>query len=384
LVNYDYINWCFYWIKTLFYPNCDNITIYLTIYDKKGEVNVKKMLFTVATTAVISTSFATQALANTHKVEPGDTLWSISKKYDVSIPELKQMNKLKNSVIFPKQQLIMTKNSPPSAPINTKPANPSIDAGSKTYSVKPGDTLIRIANAHSISLADLKKWNQISSHIIYPGQKLTVSVSSEEDTTTVNHESENRESATSKPTPESVRYQVIPGDTLYKISREFSVSLQELKRWNNLKSNVIYVGQKLRMENNSASIKENTEQISSESDSNKITSEAFVNLGAPYKWGGSSPSGFDCSGYIYYVYKNAGYDIKRQSSEGYFNRSYYIDKPGQGDLVFFENTYKKGISHVGIYIGDNQFIHAGDNGVEISSLNNPYWKSKFDSFKRFY
>jgi peptidoglycan DL-endopeptidase LytE len=350
---------------------------------------VKKMLFTVATTAVISTSFAAQASANTHKVEPGDTLWSISKKYDVSISELKQMNNLRNTVIFPRQQLNVTKNPTSSVPTDPKPSPPAVAEGSQTYTVKSGDTLIRIANSHSISLADLKKWNQISSHIIYPGQKLTVSASKsaqveepskkEEDTTTKN---ENNVTPVSK--PQIVLYSVKSGDTLYKISKEFSVSVQEIKQWNNLKSDVIHIGQKLELSKQKTSDSQDSEQVSAGSDSNEITSAALANLGAPYKWGGSSSSGFDCSGYIYHVFNKAGYDIKRQSSDGYFNRSYYVDKPGLGDLVFFENTYRKGISHVGIYIGDQQFIHAGDNGVEISSLNNPYWKSKFDSFKRFY
>ncbi|WP_254871191.1 LysM peptidoglycan-binding domain-containing protein [Bacillus sp. Marseille-Q1617] len=346
------------------------------------------MLFTVATTAVISASFAAQASANTHKVEPGDTLWSISKKYDVSISELKQMNNLRNTVIFPRQQLVVTKN-PASVPTDPKPSPPAVPVAEngKTYTIKSGDTLIRIANSHSISLSDLKKWNQISSHIIYPGQKLTVSASTssqvkepsktEEDTT----KNENNVPPVSK--PQNVSYSVKSGDTLYKISREFSVSVQDIKQWNNLKSDVIHIGQKLEVAKQQTSHSQDSEKVAPGPDS-EITSEALAHLGAPYKWGGSSSSGFDCSGYIYHVFNEAGYDIKRQSSEGYFNRSYYVDKPELGDLVFFENTYKKGISHVGIYIGDEQFIHAGDNGVEISSLNNPYWKSKFDSFKRFY
>ncbi|QTC40493.1 LysM peptidoglycan-binding domain-containing protein [Bacillus sp. V3] len=349
---------------------------------------MKKMLFTVATTAVISTSFAAQASANTHKVEPGDTLWSLSKKYDVSISELKQLNKLRSTVIFPRQQLIVTKNSTSSVPTDPKPSSPTVVEAGKIYTVKSGDTLIRIANSHSISLADLKKWNQISSHIIYPGQKLKVSTSASpqvEEPPKIEEDTNGNENNSAPPTPkpQNVLYSVKSGDTLYKISKEFSVSVQEIKQWNNLKSDVIHIGLKLEITKHQTSNSQESAEVSPGSDS-KITSEALAHLGAPYKWGGSSSSGFDCSGYIYYVFNKAGYDIKRQSSEGYFNRSYYVDKPELGDLVFFENTYKKGISHVGIYIGDEQFIHAGDNGVEISNLNNSYWKSKFDSFKRFY
>ncbi|XKE69228.1 C40 family peptidase [Jeotgalibacillus malaysiensis] len=112
--------------------------------------------------------------------------------------------------------------------------------------------------------------------------------------------------------------------------------------------------------------------------------EAQSHLGTPYVWGGSVPGGFDCSGFIYYVYNKAGFSTARTNAEGQHARSYEVSNPQVGDLVFFGNTYKKGISHVGIYLGGNQFIHAGDNGVEISSLNNSYWQSKFESFKRFY
>ena len=80
----------------------------------------------------------------------------------------------------------------------------------------------------------------------------------------------------------------------------------------------------------------------------------------------------------------AGLNMTRQSSESYFTQSATVSSPVIGDLVFFENTYKEGISHMGIYIGNNQFIHAGSKGVEIASLDSVYWKEHFVSFKRFH
>jgi cell wall-associated NlpC family hydrolase len=118
---------------------------------------------------------------------------------------------------------------------------------------------------------------------------------------------------------------------------------------------------------------------------NQMASNAKGLMGTRYVWGGSSLSGFDCSGFIYYVANQSGLKIGRLSADGYSSRAYYVDKPVAGDLVFFENTYKQGISHMGIYLGGNQFIHADEaHGVMISNLNSPYYTAHFDGFKRFY
>ena len=97
-----------------------------------------------------------------------------------------------------------------------------------------------------------------------------------------------------------------------------------------------------------------------------------------------STRGFDCSGFIYYVYNQAGVSIPRTNAKGFDARSYEVSKPQVGDLVFFKNTYTAGISHVGIYIGNNQFLHAGGDRVQVTSLSDSYWSKHFDSFKRLY
>ena len=121
-------------------------------------------------------------------------------------------------------------------------------------------------------------------------------------------------------------------------------------------------------------------------DAAAVTLVAKSLLGTPYVWGGNTPAGFDCSGFIYYVFNKAGFSIGRYSAQGYADRSYDVTNPVPGDLVFFKDTYTTGISHVGIYLGNNQFIQAADeiHGVIISSLTNSYYQKHFDSFGRFY
>jgi peptidoglycan endopeptidase LytE len=106
--------------------------------------------------------------------------------------------------------------------------------------------------------------------------------------------------------------------------------------------------------------------------------------GIPYVYGGNTMVGFDCSGFINFVHLQAGLKITRLSSADYFAQSAIVSNPVVGDLVFFENTYKEGISHMGIYLGNNEFIHAGSKGVEVANLESNYWKGHFVSFKRFY
>jgi len=123
-------------------------------------------------------------------------------------------------------------------------------------------------------------------------------------------------------------------------------------------------------------------QLEVEKNDTSIISHAKSYLGTPYVWGGTAPSGFDCSGYIQFLYAEQNIVIPRTVNE-IWNFSSEVSSPSVGDLVFFE-TYQAGPSHLGIYLGNNEFIHAGSsNGVEISELNgNDYWESRYLGAKR--
>lgn len=118
---------------------------------------------------------------------------------------------------------------------------------------------------------------------------------------------------------------------------------------------------------------------------NQIITEAKKYIGCPYRAGGATPSGFDCSGYVYYVLKQVGYSPAR-TPESQFNQGYSVDKGSLqiGDLVFFYGTYADRISHVGIYAGNGQFIHAPNSSstVSYSDLTSGYWAEHYYGARR--
>lgn len=112
----------------------------------------------------------------------------------------------------------------------------------------------------------------------------------------------------------------------------------------------------------------------------EIAELALLYEGFPYIYGGSSPSGFDCSGFVQYVYRNSGYEISRVCSSQYYDGEHVaMDKLCAGDIVLFSNTYMTGLSHAGIYLGDNRFIHAANaaSGVTVTDLSDSYYLSRF-------
>lgn len=103
-------------------------------------------------------------------------------------------------------------------------------------------------------------------------------------------------------------------------------------------------------------------------------------VGSPYRWGGTSPAGFDCTGFVMWVYSQFGIGLPHnEAGQLASGAAVSADDLQPGDVLVFANTYRGGLSHVGIYVGDGQFVHAADerHGVVVSNLWDGYWGPRF-------
>ena len=120
--------------------------------------------------------------------------------------------------------------------------------------------------------------------------------------------------------------------------------------------------------------------------SGNVVQAAYAFRGTRYVMGGTSRSGFDCSGFVRYILgATGGVDLPRTATEQYYHGSRIpADQLQPGDLVFFKNTYKRGISHVGIYAGQGKFIHAANahKGVRMDNLSDRYFQSHYAGARR--
>ncbi|MGX9133334.1 LysM peptidoglycan-binding domain-containing protein [Rummeliibacillus sp. JY-2-4R] len=330
---------------------------------KSTKIKVGQKLKIKSSTSASKSTTSKSTATSTYTVKRGDTLSGIGKKYGVSYKTLMSWNNLKSTNIQVGQKL-KVKGSTTTSKSTTKKST-----ATSTYTVKRGDTLSGIGKKYGVSYKTLMSWNNLKSTSIRVGQKLKVKGS----TTT-------SKSTTKKSTATST-YTVKRGDTLSGIGKKYGVSYKTLMSWNNLKSTNIRVGQKLKVKGSTKKVSNSVTTASSSSNLSKAVSIALSQQGVPYAFGGSTPSGFDCSGLIYYAYKNAGISVSRTSAAGFYSISSPTSSPKVGDLVFFKNTYKSGISHIGLYMGSGKFVSASGSKVQVSSVNESYWRSHFAGYR---
>jgi len=277
------------------------------------------------------------------------------------------------------------------------------------YSVKKGDCLLTIAKKHNVDAKLLKvKNNLTSSHELKVGQVLIIPTEGKREVP------KKVASKTSKPAPTSDTYTVKRGDNLQSVARKHGLTVAAIKEMNHLKSNRLKVGSKLLVKKPVVSVASGNKEVELEEEEDdetlaegtppvisdrwlKETQEPlgkwnspyerslFVKvvksfLGAPYRFGGDSLRGLDCSAFVRRIYQIFDIHLPRTAIEQ-AQVGVKVDRSElqEGDLVFF-NT-RRPFGHVGIYIGNNQFIHAsssrGERQVRIDRLDAPYYSKRF-------
>ncbi|KAA3602176.1 MAG: LysM peptidoglycan-binding domain-containing protein [Calditrichaeota bacterium] len=171
----------------------------------------------------------------THKVENGESLWLIARKYETTVNQIKSWNNLRNNSIKPGQQLKIGNGKKSSS--NSPSQNYSLE-NAKTHKVRNGESLWTISQKYGVSINQIKSWNGLSSSNIKIGQKLKIGTKTQSKNIT----------QTSSGSKNSISHKVKSGENLSVIAQKYGVSVAELKSWNALQSNNLKVGQKLKIE----------------------------------------------------------------------------------------------------------------------------------------
>lgn len=275
------------------------------------------------TTAQPSTDPAAAQVGNVpptvYTVKSGDTLWSIACAYNTTVDQIKALNNLTTDNLSLDQKLIVAGTGPA--------ATPASNGTTTTYTVKPGDTIWSIARAYNTTVNEIKALNNLTTDNLSLEQKLIVASTA---------------SAVSPATSNS-------SNSASKTTASKSVNTQVASR----SSNSTLAG--------------------------SVLSKAAQYLHTPYVWGGTSPRGFDCSGFVQYVFRQYGYSLPRTAADqAAVGKKVSRSDLKPGDLVYFSSGGE--VNHIGIYVGSGKFIHSSSprsGGVIYSSLSESYYAARY-------
>ncbi len=272
------------------------------------------------------------------------------------------------------------------------------------YTVKSGDTLCGISKSVGVSVTALRKANDLENDSIKPKQVLTIpsrvgskaeGVAGKVSGPTGKKPSAGVEKITSE---EMSSYTVQKGESLYTISKKVGFSAEEIKKANHLRTSALKIGQVLLLPKDASQLDDETEgwddgieraetepaapmplgKWSNPEERGLLVRVAKAFLGVPYKLGGATLKGIDCSALVKKIYEVFNIQLPRTTREQ-FKVGIKIEKDQlrEGDLVFFRRSANN--AHVGIYVGDNQFVHASSHSreVRVDYLNAPYYSQRF-------
>lgn len=331
---------------------------------------------------------STNLVKHRYVVKKGDTLSGISAKYGVTVREIKDASSLKNNSIKVGDILLI-----PGGDIVVRDSSQNRQAFE--YRVVKGDSLGRIGSKYGVSVKELKRANNMKSDRLIVGKKLLIPGKDNNSAAAQKTVSAAKKTSGIK-TDIHHKYKVKKGDTLSTLASRCGVSQEAIMSINNLTSSILREGQIMVLpgegEDNffdypattttSNTAASNRSRFSRDS----IIQVAKKYLGAPYKFGGNSfTTGIDCSGYVKKVFSSFNVDLPRTARDIFYNAGYRVKRNelDTGDLVFF-TTYANYPSHVGIYIGNDKFIHAssGARKVTITPMDKKYYKKRYIGAKR--
>ncbi len=355
-----------------------------------------------------------QAIAETYKVKEGDSLYNIGKKFHVSVKEIKEINGLSSNRLKIGSRLVIPAKVSSEKAVDRHAISKA--SGIKYHKVKKGESLYTIARQYGLSVDELKEINGLKDSNLRIGQRLSLAASA-------SHSIIVKSSGTVKPSGEDHKtiYAVKKGDSIYAIAKRYGINQKEIRRTNRLKDNRLKPGQRLVLyvktetkkppserpditlselshdpllkdpapdvdvqEHKEGTESDKQEGIEGLDKQERLALFAKKFLGIPYRFGGSTLFGIDCSAFVQKVFGFFKVPLPRTAREQ-FSVGEDIDKNDLsiGDLVFFR-TYARFPSHVGIYIGNNLFIHASSKvrRVTIDSLDEPYYLKRFIGARR--
>lgn len=351
----------------------------------------KNLLMTALATLSASGALLTtgaSALADSYTVVKNDTLWGLSKKYGVSVSDLKKANGVSGHLIYVGQKLQIPTKSTKTAKISTSTS--TVDTTSTTHTVVKGDTLWSLAKKYGVSVSTLMKANNLSSSTILIGQSLnlragmttygvngvtTGSSSTAASTNTASSTSTTASSQAPKAkksttTNTSSNSNTSTSANTQSQSTASNSSASTTTNTNTAASNANTTSSTNTAASSSQAVSQapaastSTATTTASASASAITSYALTFLGVPYVWGGTTPSGFDCSGLVQYVYSHFGINLGRTTySQQYAGTKISVASAQAGDLYFW-GSYGSAY-HVAIALGGGQYVMAPAPGQNV-------------------
>jgi LysM repeat protein len=266
-------------------------------------------------------------------------------------------------------------------------ADPAL-AANITHKVKSGDTLYAIAKKYQVSVDKLKSLNSLSSNKLKLGQALVIK--KEGVVVPVVRSGPEVDVSVGENDGEFIEYRPKKGDTLDKIASKFNIDKEDILESNNITGKklpkIILIPKIIEVDDSEEFVELSSKTLRpwrSNDEKYMLVKVAKGFMGAPYKYGGETVRGLDCSAFVKKIYDIFDVQLPRSAREQFkIGHKITKDELAVGDLVFFKTKrYIKYPTHVGIYIGDDNFIHSSSNrsklGVKIDALSSNFYSKTF-------